>query len=88
MLYEVITINSWCVRVVGPVGTGVDEFDTPVRYELAGVSPNPFNPVTVVTYASPHEGHVGLSIYNIAGQLVKTLVDGQQTPGWHTVTWA
>ena len=81
------TLNSWCVRVVGPVDTGVDEFDTPVRYALAGVSPNPFNPVTVVTYAAPREGHVDLAIYNIAGQLVKTLVDGQQTPGWHTVTW-
>jgi len=81
------TINSWCVRVVGSGGTGVDEFDAPVRYELAGVSPNPFNPVTVVTYAAPHAGHVDLSIYNIAGQLVKTLVDGDQTPGWHTVTW-
>jgi len=81
------TVNSWCVRVIGAAGTGVDEFDTPVRYTLAGVSPNPFNPVTVVTYAAPHEGHVELAIYNIAGQLVKTLVDGQQTPGWHTVTW-
>jgi len=81
------TLNTWCVRVIGPVDTGVDEFDTPVRYALAGVSPNPFNPVTVVTYAAPHEGHVELAIYNIAGQLVKTLVDGQQTPGWHTVTW-
>jgi len=81
------TVNSWCVRVIGSGGTGVDEFDTPVRYELAGVSPNPFNPVTVVTYAAPHEGHVELTIYNIAGQQVKTLVDGQQTPGWHTVTW-
>ncbi|MCK4512616.1 T9SS type A sorting domain-containing protein, partial [bacterium] len=70
------------------VGTGVDdEFDAPVRYELAGVSPNPFNPMTTVTYAMPASGHVELAVYNIAGQLVKTLVDGDETAGWHAVTW-
>ncbi|MCD4690805.1 proprotein convertase P-domain-containing protein [bacterium] len=85
---DIGTVNTWCVRVTGGAGTGIeDEFDAPVRYELTGVSPNPFNPVTVVTYGTPFAGHVDLAVYNIAGQLVKTLVDGETGAGWHTVTW-
>ena len=84
---DIGTLNSWCVRVLGSTGTGVEEFEAPVRYTLSGVSPNPFNPVTVVTYGAPQEGRVSLAVYNIAGQHVRTLVDGEQSAGWHTVTW-
>ena len=80
-------LNTWCVRVVGGVGTGVEDMDVPRTYVLGGVSPNPFNPVTTVTYAMPTSGHVELAVYNVAGQLVKTLVDGDETAGWHAVTW-
>jgi len=53
--------------------------------------PNPFNPVTKITYdvgfVDGPEQHVNLSIYNLLGQHVQTLVDGQQTIGRHTVPW-
>jgi subtilisin-like proprotein convertase family protein len=84
---DVGVLNTWCVRVVGGVGTGVADMEVPRTYVLGGVSPNPFNPMTTVTYATPTSGHVALAVYNVAGQLVKTLVDGAETPGWHTVTW-
>nr|MBC8450837.1 proprotein convertase P-domain-containing protein [bacterium] len=80
-------LNTWCVRVVGGVSTGVEEMDVPRAYELAGVSPNPFNPMTTVTYGMPTSGHIELAVYNVAGQLVKTLVNGDETAGWHAVTW-
>ena len=53
--------------------------------------PNPFNPVTKITYdvgfVDGPEQQVNLSIYNLLGQHVQTLVDGQQTIGRHTVPW-
>ena len=53
--------------------------------------PNPFNPVTKITYdvgfVDGPQQHVNLSIYNLLGQHVQTLVDGQQTIGRHAVQW-
>jgi hypothetical protein len=42
--------------------------------------PNPFNPATTIRYGIKDRGHVSLTIYNAAGQLVKTLVDEAQSP--------
>ena len=49
--------------------------------------PNPFNPETNINYSIPEEGKVELSIYNIKGQKVKTLVNKTQLSGEHTVVW-
>ena len=82
------TVNEWCVEVTGGTTTGVDdELDTPVTYVLRGVSPNPFNPVTSVSYGSPTESRVRLAVYNVAGRHVRTLVDGEVGPGYHSVVW-
>ena len=82
------TINEWCVKVLAGAGTGVDdEFNTPATYVLRGVSPNPFNPMTAVSYGSPTESHVRLAVYNVAGRLVRTLVDGEVDPGYHSAVW-
>jgi hypothetical protein len=68
--------------------TGVDdELDTPVTYVLRGVSPNPFNPMTTVSYASPTGSRVRLAVYNVAGRHVRTLVDGEVDPGYHVAVW-
>ena len=42
--------------------------------------PNPFNPTTTIRYSIAERGHVSLRVYNVAGQLVKTLVDEVQSP--------
>jgi flagellar hook assembly protein FlgD len=50
--------------------------------------PNPFNPSTSIEYEVSESGFVSLKIYNVAGQLVKTLMDGQQAAGQvHEATW-
>ena len=69
--------------------TGVDdEVDgVPATYVLRGISPNPFNPRTTVSYGAPTESRVRLAVYNVAGRLVRTLVDGEVSPGYHSVVW-
>jgi hypothetical protein len=82
------TLNEWCVYVIGGTQTGVgDELGTPLSYELRGASPNPFNPVTKVAYGAPVESHVRLAVYNVAGRLVRTLVDREVVAGYHEAVW-
>ena len=59
----------------------------PKIYKLAQSYPNPFNPTTTIRYQLPEECHVVLNVYNILGQLVKTLVDESKPAGWYSVHW-
>lgn len=62
--------------------------DYPDRYELGQCMPNPFNPVTVIGYAVPSPGgEVSISVYDVAGRRVATLVDAESSPGWFATTW-
>lgn len=54
---------------------------------LAQNYPNPFNPTTNINFNIPTAGKVNLSVYNVRGQLVKTLVDGNYAAGDHSVVW-
>ncbi len=49
--------------------------------------PNPFNPTTSISFSLQNPGPARLSIYNLKGQLVKTLLDGDAAGGRHTLTW-
>ncbi|MCK5051739.1 MAG: T9SS type A sorting domain-containing protein, partial [Candidatus Cloacimonetes bacterium] len=55
--------------------------------KLNGNYPNPFNPVTTIAYSIRETGKVTLQVYNIKGQLVKTLVNDVRETGNYTVTW-
>jgi hypothetical protein len=59
----------------------------PTSYSLSQNVPNPFNPSTQVNFALPQAGKVNLSIYNVLGQHVATLVDDYMNAGYQTVTW-
>ncbi|HEX7078821.1 MAG TPA: FlgD immunoglobulin-like domain containing protein, partial [Candidatus Eisenbacteria bacterium] len=50
-------------------------------------SPNPFNPVTKIRFATSKAGNVALRVYNVSGQLVKTLADRNFEAGAHEITW-
>ena len=49
--------------------------------------PNPFNPETKIEYSIPSESKIELSIYNIKGQKVKTLIEGNQQSGSYSIIW-
>ena len=50
-------------------------------------NPNPFNPETNINYSIPQTAWVSLSIYDIKGELVSTIIDGVVNPGNYSVTW-
>ncbi len=58
-----------------------DLHDAPSEFRLAQNFPNPFNPTTTILYDVPRESHIVLSVYNLLGQRVETLVDEVHTPG-------
>jgi hypothetical protein len=69
------------------VNSNYTDTEVPKVYSLAQNFPNPFNPSTRIQFSLPVKGHVSLRIYNVAGQLVKTLQDGVMDAGSHELTW-
>ncbi|MBD3386736.1 T9SS type A sorting domain-containing protein [candidate division KSB1 bacterium] len=59
----------------------------PKEYALEQNFPNPFNPETTIKYKVKEAGIVNISIYNMAGQLVRTLVNRQMKPGSYDLVW-
>lgn len=59
----------------------------PLRNFLDLAYPNPFNPTTTIKYGVKEVTNVSLKVYNVAGQLVKTLVSDVKTPGAYEITW-
>jgi hypothetical protein len=63
--------------------------DVPTGLELGQNYPNPFNPVTQIKIGIPDKftQPVSLKIYNVSGQLVRTVFAGVKPAGYHTFTW-
>ncbi len=59
----------------------------PLRFALGPAIPNPSKGALSVSYDLPHEVLVSLKVYNLSGQLVRTLVSGKEKPGFKRVTW-
>ena len=59
----------------------------PVSFKLLQNFPNPFNPVTMINYQLPMIAEVDLSIYNVLGQKIVTLVSEKQEAGYYQVRW-
>jgi hypothetical protein len=67
----------------GPVSVTM----TPVEFALLGNQPNPFSQATSIRLSLAAPGHVRISIYNSAGDLVRILSDGPMEPGTQEIRW-
>jgi hypothetical protein len=65
----------------------VEKSNKPETYILGDAYPNPFNPKTIINYELPITNEVELSIYNLMGQKIATLISEKQQAGKYTVEW-
>jgi hypothetical protein len=59
----------------------------PTVYKLEQNFPNPFNPTTTINYQLPEASGVKITVYNILGQEIKSLVSEQQEAGYYSQQW-
>ncbi len=79
-------------EIVIPIILNIIEVDSkeilpPLITKLKNNYPNPFNPETIIKYQIAKDNNVQLHIYNIKGQLVKTLINQKQSAGEYKVIW-
>jgi hypothetical protein len=59
----------------------------PMHYILEQNYPNPFNPSTTIKYGLPSRSNVRIEVFNMLGQKLATLFEGEQNAGYHLVHW-
>lgn len=73
---------------LGPVGIDApDPISVPANFSLEQNYPNPFNPTTTIKLTVPEAAEVNLSIYDIMGRMVRTLINENLPAGNHSVLW-
>jgi len=65
----------------------VDGEQLPTVYALHQNYPNPFNPTTQIKYDLPEDAMVSITIYDIMGRSIRSLVNSQQTAGYRSIQW-
>ncbi|OQY30409.1 MAG: hypothetical protein B6244_00710 [Candidatus Cloacimonetes bacterium 4572_55] len=94
--------SLYCYRVKAFNEVGDSDYSETICAEAVGIEngetlptsvamwqnyPNPFNPHTTIRYALPNSQSVSLKIYDLTGQLMRTLISGTRNPGYHIVIW-
>jgi len=79
--------NKWDFDNNIPTGVKRVPFTGPSGYFLSRNFPNPFNPVTQISYSLPRGEFVRFTVYNVRGEEVLTVVDKKQQAGTYVVTW-
>lgn len=70
------------------ITTGIEKGESvPEEFRLEQNYPNPFNPVTTVSFGLPKDVHTSLSVYDMLGREVVTLISGELTAGYYTVVF-
>jgi len=86
-LVDIGVDESHYERYYDPTGIATEELRTPKKFVLHQNYPNPGNPTTNISYQLPENSEVDLSIFNLLGQKIETLVSTQQPAGYHKIMW-
>ena len=93
-LFDLRDLRSWVGATTDesgsfalPLGALPGAAVQPAQFSLGSNYPNPFNPATVIPYRLQQPMSVRLEVFNVLGQHIATLVDGQQSEGLHTARW-
>jgi hypothetical protein len=82
VVIDQLQLSKGVIVSVHPPSAGI-----PARYALDQNFPNPFNPTTVIRYHLPADARVTLSLFDVLGREIATLVNGLMPAGSHSVTW-
>ncbi len=82
LLHEILTDFNLPPGVYLPTG-----IDLPGKAFTANAYPNPFNPITKIEFTMPRSGHLSLKIFNVRGELVRTLINEAKAEGSGHVMW-
>jgi len=88
--YEIVVDpDQWILMDEPLFVSSVDPSESQIlsKFKLYQNYPNPFNPTTKINYELPITNYVNLSIFNLLGEIVTTLVDEKQNAGYHQVEW-
>ena len=84
---EVDLIAQWIDEGALEVQLSIIDETLPITYNLHNAYPNPFNPKTTLHYDLHEDAMVSITIYDMMGRVVNTLINGSQTSGYKTIQW-
>ena len=82
--YEIVDIKA---GTTGNVALETDVVTIPTVFGLGDAYPNPFNPTTSFELAIPSDGFVSVKVYNVTGQAIATIHEGQLAANSYTFAW-
>ena len=89
--HELVSLNAitptWQPNGIFHLGILQEATPIPSKYKMYNAYPNPFNPLTQIRYEIPTEGFLEISIFDLRGQKVETLINEHIQPGTYSTSW-
>jgi len=82
-----LSVSTEIILRVGTQVLGIGDEPIPEVFALHQNYPNPFNPTTQIRYDLPEDANVNITIYDIMGRSIRSLVNSQQIAGYHSIQW-